>query len=67
MFIPEGEPLRERAGRLHDIRRWSLMPRGGHFAAGEPQLAGHDIAALLATLDRQRIIGRRIVTATAAR
>jgi pimeloyl-ACP methyl ester carboxylesterase len=53
MLVPEGEPPREWAERLYDIRRWTVMPRGGHFApAEEPQLVARDIAAFLATLDR---------------
>ena len=52
MLVPEGEPPREWAERLYDIRRWTVMPRGGHFApAEEPQLVARDIAAFLATLD----------------
>lgn len=53
MLIPEGEPPREWAERLYDIRRWTVMPRGGHFApAEEPELVARDIAAFFATLDR---------------
>ncbi len=34
-----------------DIRRWTVMPRGRHFApAEEPELVAHDITAFLATL-----------------
>jgi len=30
--------------RLYDIRRWTEMPRGGHFApAEEPELLAQDI------------------------
>jgi hypothetical protein len=32
---PEGAPPREWAERLYDVRRWTEMPRGGHFAARE--------------------------------
>lgn len=32
MLIPEGQPPREWAERFYDIRRWTVMPRGGHFA-----------------------------------
>src|SRR6266581_8114551 len=53
MFVPEGEPPREWAERLYDVRRWSVMPRGGHFApAEEPELVARDIAAFFATLNR---------------
>jgi pimeloyl-ACP methyl ester carboxylesterase len=47
----EGTPPREWAERLYDVRRWTPMPRGGHFAATEaPDLLARDIAALLASL-----------------
>ena len=37
---------REWAERLYDVRRWTPMPRGGHFpAAEEPELLAADIAA----------------------
>jgi pimeloyl-ACP methyl ester carboxylesterase len=53
ILIPEGQPPREWAERLYDIRRWTVMPRGGHFApAEEPELVARDIAAFYATLDR---------------
>jgi pimeloyl-ACP methyl ester carboxylesterase len=53
MLIPEGEPPREWAERLYDIRRWTVMPRGGHFApAEEPELLARDITAFYATLHR---------------
>lgn len=52
MLIPEGQPPREWAERLYDIHRWTVMPRGGHFApAEEPQLVAHDIAAFFAATD----------------
>lgn len=51
MFVPEGEPPREWAERLYDVRRWISMPRGGHFApAEEPELVARDIAAFFAEL-----------------
>jgi pimeloyl-ACP methyl ester carboxylesterase len=50
-LIPEGEPPRQWAERLYDIRRWTVMPAGGHFApAEEPELLARDIAAFFATL-----------------
>jgi len=52
MLIPEGEPPRQWAERLYDIRRWTVMPRGGHFApAEEPELLARDIAAFFAGMD----------------
>src|SRR6266702_856932 len=51
MLVPEGQPPREWAERLYDIRRWTVMPRGGHFApAEEPGLVARDIAAFFASL-----------------
>ena len=48
-FAPEGTPPREWAQRLYRLTRWTLMPRGGHFApAEEPELLARDIAAFFA-------------------
>ena len=45
-LVSEGTPPREWAERLYDIRRWTPMPRGGHFAPAEaPELLARDIAA----------------------
>jgi pimeloyl-ACP methyl ester carboxylesterase len=45
-FVPEGEPPRELYERLYNIRRWTVFPRGGHFAAAEePDLLADDIRA----------------------
>ena len=50
-FVPEGKPPREWAERMYDVRRWTEMPRGGHFAAlEEPDLLARDIAAFFAGL-----------------
>lgn len=50
MLIPEGEAPREWSERLYNVRRWTSMPRGGHFAAAEePLLVTKDIAAFFAT------------------
>jgi pimeloyl-ACP methyl ester carboxylesterase len=50
-FAPEGEPPREWAARLYDVRRWTRMPRGGHFAPAEdPELVARDIAAFFGAL-----------------
>lgn len=50
-FVFEGRPPREWAARLYNVRRWTEMPRGGHFAAAEePRLLAADIAAFFATL-----------------
>jgi pimeloyl-ACP methyl ester carboxylesterase len=56
MFIPEGEPPREWGERLYDVRRWTVMPRGGHFApAEEPALVAQDMAAFFSALHAQRV------------
>ncbi|HEU4837672.1 MAG TPA: epoxide hydrolase [Pyrinomonadaceae bacterium] len=48
-FVDEGTPPREWAERLYNVRRWTPMPRGGHFAAvEEPELLARDIAAFFA-------------------
>ena len=45
-FVPEGQPPRSWYERLYDIQRWTVFPRGGHFAAAEePDLLAGDIAA----------------------
>ena len=45
-YVDDGNPPREWAERLYSIRRWTPMPRGGHFAAAEePGLLSRDIAA----------------------
>jgi pimeloyl-ACP methyl ester carboxylesterase len=50
-FVDEGTPPREWAERLYNVRRWTPMPRGGHFAPSEePELLARDIAALFAEL-----------------
>lgn len=49
MFVSEGQMPREWAERLYDVRRWTTMPRGGHFAAAEePELVAADIASFFA-------------------
>src|SRR2546423_10119251 len=51
-FVPAGEPPREWAERMYDVRRFTMMPRGGHFAAAEePELLARDIAAFFADLE----------------
>jgi pimeloyl-ACP methyl ester carboxylesterase len=50
-FAPEGVAPREWAQRLYDVRRFTAMPRGGHFPATEvPELLARDIAAFFAEL-----------------
>jgi pimeloyl-ACP methyl ester carboxylesterase len=44
-------PPREWAERLYNVRQWTVMPRGGHFApAEEPGLLARDIARFFAAL-----------------
>jgi pimeloyl-ACP methyl ester carboxylesterase len=50
-FVPEGDAPREWLERLYDVRRFTPMPRGGHFAAAEePELLARDIVAFFAAL-----------------
>ena len=45
-FVPEGGPPREWAERRYAVQRYTVMPRGGHFAAWEePDLLAEDVAA----------------------
>jgi hypothetical protein len=49
--VPEGDPPREWLERLYDVRRWTPMSRGGHFAAAEePELLARDITGFFAGL-----------------
>jgi pimeloyl-ACP methyl ester carboxylesterase len=46
-----GRPPREFAERSYNVRRWTEMPRGGHFAALEqPELLASDIRAFFRDL-----------------
>jgi pimeloyl-ACP methyl ester carboxylesterase len=50
-YVSEGSPPREWMERLYDVRRWTSMPSGGHFAAAEePELLARDIAAFFAEI-----------------
>jgi pimeloyl-ACP methyl ester carboxylesterase len=50
-FVSEGEPPREWAERIYDVRRWTIMPAGGHFApVEEPTLLAQDILTFFAEL-----------------
>ena len=50
-LVSEGGPPREWAERLYDVRRWTPMPGGGHFAAvEEPEGLARDIVAFFAEL-----------------
>jgi hypothetical protein len=44
MHAYEGTPPREWVQRLYDLRRYTPMPRGGHFAAAEtPEMVAQDL------------------------
>jgi pimeloyl-ACP methyl ester carboxylesterase len=50
-FAFEGDPPLEWAQRLYNVRRWTPMPRGGHFAPAEqPESLARDIAAFFSGL-----------------
>jgi pimeloyl-ACP methyl ester carboxylesterase len=50
-FVPEGHVPREWVARLYDLRRFTVMPRGGHFAAAEePRLLADDLRAFFGDL-----------------
>jgi pimeloyl-ACP methyl ester carboxylesterase len=51
MHAFEGTPPREWVERLYDVRRYTRMPRGGHFAAAEePQLVADDLGSFFTEL-----------------
>jgi pimeloyl-ACP methyl ester carboxylesterase len=44
--VPEGELPRSYLERLYNIQRWTVFPRGGHFApAEEPAALAEDLTA----------------------
>jgi pimeloyl-ACP methyl ester carboxylesterase len=50
-YVSEGSPPREWVERLYNVRRWTAMPSGGHFAAAEePERLARDIAAFFSAL-----------------
>ncbi len=50
-YVSEGKLPREWAERLYDVRRFTEMPRGGHFAAvEEPELLAGDLVAFFSGL-----------------
>jgi pimeloyl-ACP methyl ester carboxylesterase len=45
------QPPREWAERFYNLKQWTVMPRGGHFAAfEEPELLAQDIRAFFRPL-----------------
>ncbi len=50
-FAHGGEVPRSWGERLYDLRRWTVYPTGGHFAAAEePDLLARDVAAFFGSL-----------------
>jgi len=50
-LVSDGCPPREWAERLYNVRRWSPLRKGGHFAPAEqPELLARDIAAFFGDL-----------------
>ena len=44
--VPEGEPPRSYLERVYNIQRWTVFPRGGHFApVEEPAAVAEDLTA----------------------
>jgi hypothetical protein len=51
MHVFEGTPPREWVERLYDLRRYTRMPSGGHFAAAEaPRLVADDLRSFFTEL-----------------
>ncbi len=49
--VAEGEPPRSYLERVYNIRRWTVFPRGGHFAPVEqPEALAGDMAAFFSNL-----------------
>jgi pimeloyl-ACP methyl ester carboxylesterase len=47
----EGEPPRSYLERIYNIRRWTVFPRGGHFAPVEaPAVVAGDVTAFFRDL-----------------
>lgn len=49
--VPEGEPPRSYLERVYNIQRWTVFPRGGHFApVEEPAMLAEDMIAFFRNL-----------------
>ena len=49
--VAEGEPPRSYLERLYNVTRWTVFPRGGHFATvEEPAAVAHDLSAFFHSL-----------------
>jgi pimeloyl-ACP methyl ester carboxylesterase len=62
-----GTPPREWAERFFNVRRWTEMPRGGHFAAMEqPELLAHELRSMfMASLNGIAAVPDRVSHRTA--
>jgi pimeloyl-ACP methyl ester carboxylesterase len=50
-YVDDGLPPREWAARLYNVRQWTPMPSGGHFAAAEaPERLARDIVTFFTEL-----------------
>jgi pimeloyl-ACP methyl ester carboxylesterase len=50
--VPEGEPPRSYLERVYNVRRWTVSPRGGHFApVEEPAEVARDLTAFFRGLN----------------
>jgi pimeloyl-ACP methyl ester carboxylesterase len=53
--VPEGEPPRSYLERVYNIQRWTVFPRGGHFApVEEPAAIAGDLTAFFRDLSSRR-------------
>jgi pimeloyl-ACP methyl ester carboxylesterase len=51
--VPEGEPPRSYLERVYNLQRWTVFPRGGHFAAVEqPAALAEDLTAFFRNLSQ---------------
>jgi hypothetical protein len=51
--VSEGEPPRSYLERVYNIQRWTVFPRGGHFAPVEaPAVVAGDLTAFFTDLSR---------------
>lgn len=49
--VPEGDPPRSYLERVYNIQRWTIFPRGGHFApVEEPRAVAEDLTAFFGNL-----------------
>jgi len=66
--VPEGAPPRSYLERVYNIQRWTVFPRGGHFApAEEPGEVARDLAAFFGDLTGEKSHGDRGCRASPSR